>query len=69
MNVNYHKLTKQCTCSFICEGTLTRSHQSDLCGLRVKLPPITNSLTKIEKIQLSAPPKDITSKLASLSSH
>jgi len=25
--------------SFICQGTSTRRQRSDLCGLRVKLPP------------------------------
>jgi len=31
--------------SFICQGTLTRRQQSDLFGHRVKLPPVTASLT------------------------
>jgi len=31
--------------SFICQGTLTRSQRSNLFGLRVKLPPVTTSLT------------------------
>jgi len=31
--------------SFICKGTSTRRQQSDLCGLPVKLPPVTTSLT------------------------
>jgi len=30
---------------FICQDTLTRRQQSGLCGLRVKLPPVTTSLT------------------------
>jgi len=30
--------------SFICQGTSTRRQRSDLCS-RVKLPPVTNSLT------------------------
>jgi len=30
--------------SFICQGTSTRKQRSDLCGLRVKLPPVTTSL-------------------------
>jgi len=32
-------------CSFICQVGLARRKQSDLCGLRVKLPPVTTSLT------------------------
>jgi len=32
-------------CSFICQGTSTRRQRSDLFGLRVKLPPVTTSLT------------------------
>jgi len=31
--------------SFICQGTSTRRQRSDLCGLRVKLPLVTTSLT------------------------
>jgi len=31
--------------SFICQDTLTRRQWSDLCGLRVKLPTVTTSLT------------------------
>jgi len=31
--------------SFICQGTSTRWQQRDLFGLRVKLPPVTISLT------------------------
>jgi len=49
---------------YICQGTSTRRQQSDLCGLRVKLPPVTTSL---EAIKLSTLPKDTTSELASLS--
>jgi len=33
------------TCSFICQGTSTRSLQRNLFGLQVKLPPVTTSLT------------------------
>jgi len=32
-------------CSFICQGASTRRQQSDLFGLRVKLPPVITSLT------------------------
>jgi len=32
--------------SFICQGTSTRRQRSELYGLRVKLPPVTTSLTK-----------------------
>jgi len=31
--------------SFICQGTSTRRQRRDLFGLRVKLPPVTTSLT------------------------
>jgi len=31
--------------SFICQGTTTRKQRSKLFGLRVKLPPVTTSLT------------------------
>jgi len=31
--------------SFICQGTSTRRQRSGLFGLRVKLPPVTTSLT------------------------
>jgi len=31
--------------SFICQGTSTKRERRDLCGLRVKLPPVTTSLT------------------------
>jgi len=31
--------------SFICQGTSTRRQRRDLLGLRVKLPPVTTSLT------------------------
>jgi len=31
--------------SFICQGTSTRRQRNDLFGLRVKLPPVTTSLT------------------------
>jgi len=31
--------------TFICQGTSTRRQRSDLVGLRVKLPPVTTSLT------------------------
>jgi len=31
--------------SFICQGTSTRRQRRDLCGLRVKLPRVTTSLT------------------------
>jgi len=31
--------------SFICQGTSTKTQRSDLFGLRVKLPPVTTSLT------------------------
>jgi len=31
--------------SFICQGTATRRQRSDHFGLRVKLPPVTTSLT------------------------
>jgi len=31
--------------SFICQGTSTRRRRRDLCGLRVKLPHVTTSLT------------------------
>jgi len=27
--------------SFICQGTSTRRQRSDICGLRVKLPPVS----------------------------
>jgi len=30
---------------FICQGTSTRRQRSDLFGLRIKLPPVTTSLT------------------------
>jgi len=33
------------TCSFVCHGTSTRRQRSAICGLRVKLPPVTSSLT------------------------
>jgi len=33
-----------CRSLFICQGTSTRRQQSDICGLRVKLPPDTTSL-------------------------
>jgi len=33
------------TCSFICQGISARRRWSDLCGLRVKLSPVTSSLT------------------------
>jgi len=32
-------------CLFICQDVLARRLRSDLCGLRVKLPPVTISLT------------------------
>jgi len=32
-------------CSFICQVTLARKQRSDLFDLRVKLPPVTTSLT------------------------
>jgi len=31
--------------SFICQGTSTKRQRSDLFDLRVKLPPVTTSLT------------------------
>jgi len=31
--------------SFICQGTSTMRQRSNLFGLRVKLPPVTTSLT------------------------
>jgi len=31
--------------TFICQGTLNRRQRSDRYGLRVKLPPVTTSLT------------------------
>jgi len=31
--------------SFICQGTLTRRQQRNIFGLRIKLPPVTTSLT------------------------
>jgi len=31
--------------SFICQDTSTRTERRDLFGLRVKLPPVTTSLT------------------------
>jgi len=31
--------------SFICQGTSTRRQRRNLCGLRVKLPPVTTSQT------------------------
>jgi len=30
--------------AFICQGTSTRRQRSNLCDLRVKLPPVTTSL-------------------------
>jgi len=49
----------------------TRRQRKDLFGLRVKLPPVTTSLTtqKVEAIPLSALPKDKTSELADLILH
>jgi len=49
----------------------TRRQRRNLFGLRVKLPPVTTSLTthKVEVILLSALPKDATRKFAGLSSH
>jgi len=32
------------TCSFICQGTLTRRQRREFFGLRVKLPPVTTRL-------------------------
>jgi len=32
-------------CSFICQVALVMRQRSDLCGLRVKLPPATAGLT------------------------
>jgi len=31
--------------SFICQGTSIRRPRRDVCGLQVKLPPVTTSLT------------------------
>jgi len=58
--------------SFICQGTSPGDSEGIHYGLRVKLPPVTTSLTTqryIEAILLSALPKDTTSKLAVESSH
>jgi len=55
--------------SFICRGTSFRRQQSDLFGLRVKLPHVTANHSKVEANPLSALPKNTTSELASLSSH
>jgi len=44
------------TCSFICQDTSTRSSEVTFFVFRVKLPPVTTSLTtqKVETIPLSA---------------
>jgi len=51
-NTSAHKITHQDNnrffrfrSSFICQGTSTRRQRSDLFGLRVKLPPVSTSLT------------------------
>jgi len=53
--------------SFICQGTSIRRQQSDICCLRVKLPPV--SLLPVEAIPINALPKDTTSELAGLFPH
>jgi len=41
--VSFSKIKMQ-FCAFICLVALARRQQSDLCGLWVKLPPVTTSL-------------------------
>jgi len=41
----FHKGRFRYRHSFICQGTLTRRQRRDLFGLRVKLLPVTTSLT------------------------
>jgi len=59
-------------CSFNCQVVSARRQRSDLCGLQVKLPLVTTSLSnhsKVEAIPLSVLPKDTTSALSGLTSH
>jgi len=41
----YASAWMQVRSSFICQGTSTSRQRSDLCGLRVMLPPVITSLT------------------------
>jgi len=53
------------TCSLICQGIYsTKRQRKDLFGLRVKLPPVTTSLTTQRRRQSRFLPKDTTSELA-----
>jgi len=39
--IGFRKKLKGFRYSLICQGTSTRRQRSDLCGLRVNLPPVT----------------------------
>jgi len=60
-------------CSFICQVASARRLRSDLCGFRVKLWPVSVTITSLNRSKKEAIPLSVllknTSEFADLSSH